>query len=266
MAAGTGGKLKLSDVRRAFRLVGDVRQRGDDPAVWRKHMVRRLLKLLRAQIVVSSEVYVLATGKPDARVVVDIGWGCDSDGRFWRIETRSEDLPETYHVLVDAAAASRGAPEERVPVKPAERFRKGSAFLLSQYPLPHINAVDHLGVHRAFGDEPFTAAEHRLMRLFHVELGRLWNADALRRAQDPTKELPPRLAQTLDLFVQGSSEKQVALALHLSQHTVHNYAKALHARFGVSSRGELLAKVNQARHEFLPQLSVPVHPQDTPDA
>jgi DNA-binding NarL/FixJ family response regulator len=54
--------------------------------------------------------------------------------------------------------------------------------------------------------------------------------------------LSPRMRQTLELLLSGDGEKQVALKLKLSQHTVHVYAKSLYRHFGVSSRGELLAR------------------------
>jgi DNA-binding NarL/FixJ family response regulator len=54
--------------------------------------------------------------------------------------------------------------------------------------------------------------------------------------------LPPRLAQTLELLLIGASEKQVANQMNLSRHTVHGYVKALYRLYGVSSRGELLAR------------------------
>src|SRR5438067_2380677 len=54
--------------------------------------------------------------------------------------------------------------------------------------------------------------------------------------------LSPRLKQTLELLLAGESEKQIARRLSLSQHTVHVYVKALYKGFGVSSRGELLAR------------------------
>lgn len=44
--------------------------------------------------------------------------------------------------------------------------------------------------------------------------------------------------------------------LELSRHTVDNYVEALHERFGVSSRGELLAKVGQDRSTAAPKLSL----------
>jgi len=56
-----------------------------------------------------------------------------------------------------------------------------------------------------------------------------------------TVPLSPRLREVLDLLLQGRSEKEVANELELSRHTVHDYVKELHYRFGVSSRSELLA-------------------------
>ena len=57
-----------------------------------------------------------------------------------------------------------------------------------------------------------------------------------------TQELAPRLAQTLELLLNGASEKQAAGQMNLSRHTVHSYVKALYRVYGVSSRAELLAR------------------------
>ncbi len=56
-----------------------------------------------------------------------------------------------------------------------------------------------------------------------------------------TAGLPPRVGQTLKYLLTGDSEKQVALRLNLSPHTVHVYVKKLYRHFKVSSRAELLA-------------------------
>lgn len=64
--------------------------------------------------------------------------------------------------------------------------------------------------------------------------------DSLR---DPRASLPPRTLEVLDLLVQGHSEKHIADALTLSPHTVHGHVKALHKRYRVASRAELLAAV-----------------------
>jgi DNA-binding NarL/FixJ family response regulator len=56
------------------------------------------------------------------------------------------------------------------------------------------------------------------------------------------EQLPPRLAQTLELLLKGASEKQVANKMNLSRHTVHGYVKSLYRLYTVSSRAELLAR------------------------
>ena len=53
--------------------------------------------------------------------------------------------------------------------------------------------------------------------------------------------LAPRLRQTLEALLNGDSEKEAALRLGLSVHTIHEYVNALYRLFGVSSRAELLA-------------------------
>lgn len=54
--------------------------------------------------------------------------------------------------------------------------------------------------------------------------------------------LSRRERQTLELLLDGGSEKQIANGLAISRHTVHVYVKSLYKRFGVNSRPELLAK------------------------
>lgn len=253
-------RMKLSDVRAMFRLIGEVRELGDDPSVWRPHMVRRLRRLLGAAVVVSSEVHLRAIS-PSATAkglmrIIDVGWGCDGNEgeRVWQIHDQSDARPGTYMLALLNGAAENDdvAP---APVRPTASLRQGRSFILSQYPLPHLGAVDQLGVHQQMGSAPFTPAKQRLVRLFHVELGRLWQRDALKKTRDPHAALPPRLAQTLAALQRGASEKQISASLGISQHTVHNYVKALHQRLGVSSRGELLAK-SAKRDAFVPKLSV----------
>lgn len=263
--------LRLGDVRRCFRLVNEIRELGAAPGVWRTHMIRRLRRMMRASIVVSSEVHYRMAPRPDGDLetsgggaggaggvmhVTDIGWMIDSDNEIRHIHTERADTPPSAFWL--DAGRPEPAADQLVPVKPApeRRVYGGTTFILSQVALPHAGAVDQLGLHRSFGDNPFTPAEHRLVRLFHIELTRLWKRDVLRRAGQPDTDLPPRLAQTLEELGAGSSEKQIANKLQLSRHTIHNYVKILHARYGASSRTELLAKVKLARAEAGPRLSL----------
>lgn len=262
-------RLKLRDVRSIFRLIGEVRELGSDPHRWRPHMIRRLTRLLNAEIVISSEIHFRKSHGESKMRVIDIGWGCDSDGNVWQIHTEREDeAPDAYWVLAGrpAPATVLQGPEQVVPVTPAKPLHGGSCFILSQCSLPHVGAVDQLGLHRTSGDQPFSSEAHRLVRLFHLELARLWRRDAIHRAKDPTAALPPRLTQTLAALLDGASEKQIAVQLELSRHTVHNYVKALHQRFGVSSRGELLSKAGKIKATFLPQFSLQPPSEPIPQA
>jgi DNA-binding CsgD family transcriptional regulator len=53
--------------------------------------------------------------------------------------------------------------------------------------------------------------------------------------------LSPRRRETLELMLRGLSEKEIANAMKLSPHTVHERIKDLYQVFGVSRRAELLA-------------------------
>jgi DNA-binding CsgD family transcriptional regulator len=254
---GQNESLKLSDIRRIFRLVGEVRELGSDPGRWRVHMVRRLQAMMDAEIVISSEVHFCRDADGSMRVV-DLGWGCDSEQNTWQIRNDQPEVPEAYWVHANAGEVNEKAgTQSLVPVTPDRKLYGGSCFIMSQCALPHAGAVDQLGVHRSSVAQPYMHAEHRLLRLFHLELGRLWRRDAIQRAKDPALDLPPRLSQTLAALLAGDSEKQIAIKLNLSPHTIHNYVKALHQRFDVSSRGELLAKAGKNKSNFMPHLSDP---------
>ncbi|HSI33729.1 MAG: helix-turn-helix transcriptional regulator [Phycisphaerae bacterium] len=251
-------KLRLRDVRNVFRILGEIRELGADPKAWRPHMTARLCKIFHAELVISSEVHARTTpASPDRLRITDIGWGADSDGHTWEIRSERDDETLAAWRLAAGHIPKEPAAGAEVPVRPIKNVYGGKSFVLSQYPLPHINAVDQLGVHRAFGDTPFTGTEHKLIHIFHTELGRFWRREALKKAKDPTSDLPPRLSQTLHELLGGLSEKEIAAKLDLSRHTIHNYVKALHQRFEVSSRGELLAKVGAAtKPDFTPKLSI----------
>lgn len=93
------------------------------------------------------------------------------------------------------------------------------------------------------------AARRRMVAGYFRMLGQQLNGEASEgvaptgaTAECDAAALPPRLHQTLGHLLQGDGEKQIALKLGLSQHTVHVYVKSLHKRFNVSSRAELLAR------------------------
>lgn len=90
-------------------------------------------------------------------------------------------------------------------------------------------------------NQPFTARHRFLVHLFHKNTRWLYEPDQVLLSSD-ARDITPREHQTLELLLNGLSEKQIAGQMGLSHNTVHHYVKALHRHFGVSSRSELLAR------------------------
>lgn len=115
----------------------------------------------------------------------------------------------------------------------------------SQRRYPRLFCRQDIYLLRGSSDPPFTARERAMLELFHSELQVAINSDEKRRRDDGDTDMPqlsPRLAETLKLLAEGLSEKQAAGRMGCRPSTVHDYVKELHLRFGVSSRGELLAR------------------------
>ncbi len=95
----------------------------------------------------------------------------------------------------------------------------------------------------------FSSADCRAVELIHSELR--W-ANAIRsltaeeRQNEPPPQppigVPPRYQRVLVRLLAGDSEKQIAVALALSRHTIHEYIRSLYRQLGVSSRSELMAQ------------------------
>ena len=112
-------RLKLRDVRAIFRLVAELREVGADPNVWRPHMVQRLLQIVQAQVVVSSEVHFKNIPTRQTMQVVDVGWACNEDGKTWQIHVERDDEQPEHYWLARGKTQEDGA--GRVPVKPAKK-------------------------------------------------------------------------------------------------------------------------------------------------
>lgn len=97
---------------------------------------------------------------------------------------------------------------------------------------------------RASGDRSFTERDGLMVRLLVVELARMFDEGRLALLSGLRRPLSPRMSQVLALLREGLSEKQVAHELGISEHTVHNHVKRLHAALGASSRSQLLARSN----------------------
>lgn len=108
--------------------------------------------------------------------------------------------------------------------------------LTSIYQISDDGAVSVIALHRATGEQEFSARVQRLMAFFHEELGRLIGRALVSVTEPSPDKLAPRLRQTLACLLEGDSEKQVAARLGLSRAPTYQYVTALYRHFKVRSR------------------------------
>ncbi len=220
----------------------------------------------------ASEMPALFDGRiPPPEGVLDLGWAseaernvylgfvnrCIIDNSRWlddpttcginRLQAEGRSFTRLRQHFVDDARWSRS------PYVNEERRGAGiGELLVSSRVVPRLGVGNLLVLHRGWGKPPLEEPQRRLVALVHAELGRLWEAVPV---HDPMADLAPRLRQVLERLRAGDAEKQIAVRLGLSRHTVHNYVKDLHRRFEASSRGELLARCTPRAADFRPRLS-----------
>jgi DNA-binding CsgD family transcriptional regulator len=216
--------------------------------------VRGLTRLVNAQIAAAVEIGAETQGHPPRLVqIADCGWLAPVHRENWDFHyTRGQKfrrLPVYQRFAAFQGALNTKSREQLVPDAEWYRSVEFNVFHRSMGIddiLPSLTRTDDppglLGfvLLRGLGRERFGAGERRLARLFHGELIRQVGT-SLARTHARSPHLPPRLQQTLDCLLEGDSEKQAALRLRLSPHTVHEYVKALYRRLGVSTRAGLMA-------------------------
>lgn len=245
-------------LRELYLLVGECCELGADPLAWRHRMTEGLLGLLDAQIVLYTETEQVAPfGERrflEPRLLVDCGWPCQSDRdallEFMRTGNPSEDGGWCVREYIHAPHPVWGVHRRRFVEERAwyrgrffnEAVRRSHVdhALIAQYRIG--NELEWFTILRALGEPDFNRRQLRLLRLFVREYVRLFGRRLARMGGPSVSDLPPRVRQVLACLMEGDSEKQAALRLGISRHTVHDYVKQLHHRFEVCSRGELLAR------------------------
>src|SRR5262245_21877588 len=246
--------LRVQDVRDAYRLIGDCRDLGREPALWQLRMLAGLCELVGAPVGTCGEgFWVRATRPIEPLSFFDVGF--DARGRELYMAYVREIGPRDliFRALADVPGRVRtrtrtALVSDTVWYRSAEfnDYKKPGELdhsLVSVCQVSHQGAVAAIALARGLGERDFSPGEVRLLEFFHEELGRLVGRQLVSATEPSPDTLSPRLRQTLACLVEGDSEKQAASRLGLSPTTLHEYVTALYRRFGVRSRGELLAHV-----------------------
>jgi DNA-binding CsgD family transcriptional regulator len=252
------------DVAALLRLSGEVGELGNDLHQRRVHILDGLLALIGGCSAVCSEI--------DPKHVDGSGWAVPgSITCAGRLSSQHEAMIDRY-LTGHLAALDPCVPPLLKRKQDVATVRRADVIADSWwFRSDHFNEVRRplgfgesmygklttpdgrrlkLSLHRELNDPPFAARDVRLLHVFNANLASAYiaaprtEAPVDRASQRDTQiaSLPLRLRPVLQRLLAGDAEKQVALKLGLSPHTVHEYTKMLYRTFNVNSRGELLAQ------------------------
>jgi DNA-binding CsgD family transcriptional regulator len=249
---GRSDLLRAQDVRDAYRLIGECRDLGSDPALWHSRMLEGVYRLIGAPSATGGE------GRWVRPTTVET-----LSAFFAGLDARTLELYKAYtremgpagnpiwHALLNFPGRLLTRSRRQI-VSDTEWYRsvvfneyrrpgKLDHQLTSVYQTSDDGAISVITVVRALGERDFSSRAQRLLSFFHAELGPLIGRVLVSATEPSPVKLSPRLRQTLACLLEGDSEKQVASRLGLSPATTHQYVTELYRHLGVGSRAQLMA-------------------------
>lgn len=104
-------RVRAADVMKSTALLGECLEQGTDRAAWPEHLNDGLRLLLRAQVIIASELTGLGTGVPSEAVgIFRTGWPGEAEAKRWQAYAAkgpAEQKPE-YPVVTRMFGAERG--------------------------------------------------------------------------------------------------------------------------------------------------------------
>jgi DNA-binding CsgD family transcriptional regulator len=253
--------LRLSDLDAALRLLNELRDLpAADPAARERHLLTGMCQLIGARVGVAGTYRNALPGcQPGMVAAADVGLE-DDERRAAARYFQTGDPPDPVHAPLFQARQRPLVTFRREELLPDGAWYKSAHFneirrparldhhIHSKFYLPDRPGwVKGIGLHRTNGERAFSARERGIVAVLHARCDWLYAADPSFPPVPPPDPrvlaLPPRVREALNHLLVGRSLKEVAARMKLSRNTVHGYVKILHQRFGVSSRGELLAAV-----------------------
>ena len=252
METATMPLMRTADIQSVLRLVGGAAELWYAPDLQRQFTLDSLCRILQAKVGVCYTFGDVLTG------------GNNACTQFTHVGLNDKGLPlfhkylhagEPRDPVMDVLAAMKGrvitltrreavADEDWFACDHFRFIRQPLGIGPSLYVKIHAQLVERTTIvmlSRSPDAAPFSEHDAYLTDLCLSEMA--WPFSGETTAVDPRIDsLQPRLKKVMDLLLQGDSEKQVALKLKLSPHTVHEYVKDLYSELGVNSRGELLAQ------------------------
>jgi len=245
--------IPLSAAVDCTKLLGECTELGDDPDAWQDHLATGIERLIGGYS--TLKILHLEAGEPifdvarlsqqsDDRMREQFAQ-CLADGGHREMPALSTLMPFAYRTgevsfrYSDLRGGLRAFHNSEFYDRYLRCLQVGDAVAAN-----NVQATGHLisvWLMRARGERSFSGREQGTLAFLNALLTRTVGARLSMRAP-LSPRLGPRVRETLEALLQGDSEKQIAARFGLQRSTVHGYVRELYRRYGVRSRGELMAR------------------------
>jgi DNA-binding CsgD family transcriptional regulator len=247
--------IRHADIAAMLRLMGELGELPNDPAVRAPFLMSRLCRLVDAQWGIITMMRTYLPGKVPALYHSFQGGELDARLRsaffdYVNFEGGKDPMVEAMGLMQPQATVRRRpevVPDRRwydsMHVKEFRRKAYLDESIYAIYPFDREGNAIGIGLTRPAGANPYSERERRIIEFMND--GLTWFYHRFRESgnQRSCPQLPPALHRTLKFLLEGLSEKQIAHFTKLSPHTIHGLVKSIYRRFEVSSRAGLCARL-----------------------
>lgn len=260
----------IDDIRRVFHVVQACLDAWDDPPVWQQTLLKGVVEILDCPVALLN-IARPSSHDPEIPDVIPLaweGWTTDEQERRYLDSYDGDHRPKmpAFDKAIEPALQAGGSVAcSRRMIVPDNVWYESSFYrgwvepngmddwVQSFRVAPQLRSLIMLGGSRARDAEPFAPESLTLLGVLSEEIVPLIGTRLSLAGQISKHGLTPRQRETLELLLEGMSEKQVARELGISPRTVHDYVVQLHRHFDVSSRGELLSYFVKRRPKAAPE-------------
>lgn len=252
-------KYSVEQLRGVFDIVADCRDMGRDVAAWNRVLVDGLHEAMQA----SHTRCGIIPNKMEESHFIDGSlwterWQVPEEGQRWQSILANGSGPTLSTVSKFVREFEDSGTVRRCDLISNAIWQRSDEFvklrrpcgqgdvMLSGYAIPVNSCLHVVSISLPLGNGRFTTQQREFLRLLHQELLLLMGNRLHLDQPAQMKDLPPRLKQVFALLLVGKSEREIASALGLSPHTVHDYVQDIYRRYQVRSRSELLAMAYQS--------------------
>jgi DNA-binding CsgD family transcriptional regulator len=250
--------LPIEEVEAIVRLLGRVAGMNAPIVERRRVLMQDLCQLIRSDVWLWMHSRVdPATRFPTAFKIIDGGWRNDAERVSFvsalhdgEINARiiAKQIPVPHHTTLRQELLSELDPTESILLDRWSGLSGMRESITTVYALGG-GAFSALGFHRRSGGPTFTPGERCIVHLIASQIDWLHRAETdVPANSDQLLHLSPRQREVLVHLMSGDSRKQIAIKLHLSEHTISGHMKEIYRVFGVGSRIELLSLFMSGGH------------------